>query len=633
MEAPSSTPLIRLSCCVCFEPFESRDAGGGSDAAQSAAVGLRTVRNGRRAAELVATASSKSAIADASSRRVTPARRHVPKQLPNCSHPDVICEICLDAHAAAQREKGERELKCPTCNMKIAALRRFKVAHIPDNTIVLEYMCNTTKASTKRRREQAPERTMETDGKDNDTRTHADAINVNGCQENGCGDMELDAVCRQCNPHRPLCADCARSHRKAAATKGHATENIEELADRGKRLATLSEKSALAARLVAKMLPRAQESLQRLPESSAVAQAQIWGRFGELQKALNDSKQALLAQLDKETAEGKDALQAYVGHLRGFALCCASPSLLQKADAVTPGSATAHAERGAAAAPLSASALLRLLSDEQQIERQAAAADDVLRLLVEVAPLSAAISVKLPHIDNLSKEFAVVAAPLHSIREALALEKKSNWLAAIPLWQRAVELDDPSGLAMWKLSWRHHCGWGVSYSLPKAKALLQLYEAKRCHGVIAEMFLGSAPSADDRSRFASLQHFAAAKDDADLLFAQGYRCCLADTATGTDKRAAVQFWEQAARLDHAGAMNALAVACESGQGVEKNLPRARELYESAANAQHALALNHLGRLLHDGCAGSVEKARARDFYQLAAKQGVPAAELSLGLMC
>jgi hypothetical protein len=97
------------------------------------------------------------------------------------------------------------------------------------------------------------------------------------------------------------------------------------------------------------------------------------------------------------------------------------------------------------------------------------------------------------------------------VQDALAREKKGEWLSAMPLWQQAVAMDEPSGLAHWKLSLRHRSGWNVSYSKTTGQTLLEQSVAKASPQRCPFGLCDSDRSADaNRKGFATLQNLAAA---------------------------------------------------------------------------------------------------------------------------
>jgi TPR repeat protein len=95
----------------------------------------------------------------------------------------------------------------------------------------------------------------------------------------------------------------------------------------------------------------------------------------------------------------------------------------------------------------------------------------------------------------------------------------------------------------------------------------------------------------------------------------------AGEGTKVDKLRAASYFEKGCELSPRYCYN-LGVLLENGDGIPKDLAKARPLYEKACKAGKPDACNNLGHLLDDGLGGPKDKAAAKVLYQQACDAGV-----------
>ena len=124
----------------------------------------------------------------------------------------------------------------------------------------------------------------------------------------------------------------------------------------------------------------------------------------------------------------------------------------------------------------------------------------------------------------------------------------------------------------------------------------------------------------------------AISSDAPAYYSLGLIC----QRIGKFKEAAVEY-ERATRSRHAMAQASLAYLYETGQGVERDLMKAKELYQLAAQQGHSVAQYNLGRIHQNGLKHlnqviAPNPALAEQYLRRAAAQGVVAAYHQLGIL-
>jgi TPR repeat protein len=100
---------------------------------------------------------------------------------------------------------------------------------------------------------------------------------------------------------------------------------------------------------------------------------------------------------------------------------------------------------------------------------------------------------------------------------------------------------------------------------------------------------------------------------------------------GDYETAANKFIPLAERGDHR-AMYALGAMYSAGQGVEKDLKKARQYFSEAAKNGRADAMHKLGLMYEDGLGVKKNTKKAIRLYQKSAKRGYPLAQYNFGLM-
>eukprot|EP00434_Breviolum_minutum_P003985 symbB.v1.2.003505.t1/scaffold197.1/size274157/12 len=90
--------------------------------------------------------------------------------------------------------------------------------------------------------------------------------------------------------------------------------------------------------------------------------------------------------------------------------------------------------------------------------------------------------------------------------------------------------------------------------------------------------------------------------------------------------------QRAAELGNAEAQYALAAALLTGQGMDKDLPRALELFRAAAQQNHAAAQCNLGVLYGQGLGVEKDTAMAKSFYEKSVEGGDPNGFFNLALL-
>ena len=128
----------------------------------------------------------------------------------------------------------------------------------------------------------------------------------------------------------------------------------------------------------------------------------------------------------------------------------------------------------------------------------------------------------------------------------------------------------------------------------------------------------------DASTFAGLS----AKE----LYQRGSDYCYGRNGVQQDYAKARDYYEQAAAMGHAVALNDLVYLYENGYGVPKDYAKARECYERVAAMGNALALNNLGVLYRNGYGVPKDYAKAREYYEQAAAMGNASALRDLGYL-
>ena len=93
-----------------------------------------------------------------------------------------------------------------------------------------------------------------------------------------------------------------------------------------------------------------------------------------------------------------------------------------------------------------------------------------------------------------------------------------------------------------------------------------------------------------------------------------------------DYSKAREWYDKAAKQEHAGAQCNLGVMYNSGHGGEQDYSKAREWYEKAAKQEHASAQYNLG-IMYENCRGVEQSdSNAMRWYGKAAAQGNKKAE-------
>jgi hypothetical protein len=177
---------------------------------------------------------------------------------------------------------------------------------------------------------------------------------------------------------------------------------------------------------------------------------------------IDEGARALLAQLDTATSDRKGELEQHIERPHALQLTL-PPAATVEVPSSSQQTVRAVSELAlSAAAPPPRPSQFSLLSSEQKIEAHAAATDQALQMhLSQVAP-NAELTVQLPDTSvssALLSKYALGIPSHYLVRDALALEQRRDWLAAARLWQKAVQMDGPSGLAHWKLANRHFSCW------------------------------------------------------------------------------------------------------------------------------------------------------------------------------
>ena len=93
-----------------------------------------------------------------------------------------------------------------------------------------------------------------------------------------------------------------------------------------------------------------------------------------------------------------------------------------------------------------------------------------------------------------------------------------------------------------------------------------------------------------------------------------------------DYQKAREYWEQAADLGNADALNRLGILYRNGYGVEQDYEIARQCYEKAADWGNADALVSLGFLYHYGYGVEQDYEIARQYYEKAITKGTEAGD-------
>ncbi|MGF1544700.1 MAG: hypothetical protein ACFB00_09400 [Parvularculaceae bacterium] len=104
----------------------------------------------------------------------------------------------------------------------------------------------------------------------------------------------------------------------------------------------------------------------------------------------------------------------------------------------------------------------------------------------------------------------------------------------------------------------------------------------------------------------------------------------AESASPADDAAALARLQEAAALGHPPAQLQLGEMYKMGQGLEKDLDRARVWYERAANGGNVLAMHRLGVMSARGEAGDIDMAASVDWFQKAANFGLVDSQYNLG---
>ena len=99
-----------------------------------------------------------------------------------------------------------------------------------------------------------------------------------------------------------------------------------------------------------------------------------------------------------------------------------------------------------------------------------------------------------------------------------------------------------------------------------------------------------------------------------------------------DLTKAVELYQQAAQLDHAGAIYNLGTFYSEGKGVERDLTKAVELYQQAAEQGYADAQNNFGIALYEGKGVKRDIPEAVVWLRKAAEQGEPNSQKALSIL-
>ena len=99
-----------------------------------------------------------------------------------------------------------------------------------------------------------------------------------------------------------------------------------------------------------------------------------------------------------------------------------------------------------------------------------------------------------------------------------------------------------------------------------------------------------------------------------------------------DYAKALGWFERAANLGLAEAMNAIGILYQSGQGVPQDYGKAREWFERAAAKGDAGGMNNLGHLYANGQGVPQDYGKAREWFERAAAKGNANAMYNLGMI-
>ncbi|MBO0904204.1 peptidoglycan-binding protein [Jiella sonneratiae] len=99
-----------------------------------------------------------------------------------------------------------------------------------------------------------------------------------------------------------------------------------------------------------------------------------------------------------------------------------------------------------------------------------------------------------------------------------------------------------------------------------------------------------------------------------------------------DPKAAARWFELAAGRDFAPAEYSLGTLYEKGNGVDRDLAKARDEYQAAADGGNVRAMHNLAVLYATGIDGKSDPAKAAQWFEKAASYGMPDSQYNLGIL-
>ncbi|MEX6504914.1 peptidoglycan-binding protein [Jiella sp. M17.18] len=170
-------------------------------------------------------------------------------------------------------------------------------------------------------------------------------------------------------------------------------------------------------------------------------------------------------------------------------------------------------------------------------------------------------------------------------------------------------------------------------SEPTAESVRQAGEAAQMSGQTADVpaaNAGETPSIPDGLASPALAE-AAQKGDPKAQFEIGLR--LMEGRNGSpDAKAAARWFTLAAGHAFAPAEYSLGTLYEKGNGVDRNLDKARDEYLAAADQGNVRAMHNLAVLYATGIDGKSDPKKAADWFQQAASYGMTDSQYNLGIL-